>query len=519
MRRCLLFLTLLPVAPLAAQQGDVLILGGSLVDGTGAAPRSGAVVLRGDRIAHVGSPAGWTARDTIRADGMVVAPGFVDPHVHAGELLVGDSVTRAAPFAVLQGVTTLLTGNDGGGSFAVAEARARLAAGGSGVNVGFLVGHGAVRGAVVGSANRTATPAELDSMRTLVAAAMREGAFGLSSGLYYAPGAFAPTREVVALARVAAQHGGYYDTHLRDESSYTVGLLEAVREALTVGREAGIAVHLSHVKALGPDAWDSLPALVALVRAARAGGMRVTADQYPWTASGTGLNSALLPRWAEAGGRSAFLARLADPDTLAAIRGAMRDNLRRRGGAGALLLHSVRGPDSLRAAVHGRTLAELAAGWGMAAEDAALAILRAGGASVASFNMREADVEALMREPWVMTGSDGSGGHPRKYASHARKLEEYVLRRGVLTLERFVAASSGQVARTVGLVARGELRAGWFADVIVFDPAAVRARATYLEPARPADGMAWVFVNGVPVVARGVATGALPGRALARGGA
>jgi N-acyl-D-aspartate/D-glutamate deacylase len=353
-------------------------------------------------------------------------------------------------------------------------------------------------------------------MRVLVDRAMREGAFGLSTGLYYAPGNFATTDEVIALARVAARHGGIYESHIRDESSYTIGLRAAVQEVLDIGRAAAIPVHISHIKALGVDVWGSAPEIIAMVRAAQADGLRVTADQYPWTASGTGLHSALLPRWAEAGGRQAMLERLADPATRLRITTEMTENLRRRGGPASLLLHSISGPADLREAASGVTLEVFAARRGVAPVEAALELITAGRASVASFNMREDDIEAFMREPWVMTGSDGSGGHPRKYATYPRKLRRYVLDQPVLPMERMVQASSAQVAETFGIAERGQLREGWYADVIVFDPAAVREVATYAEPNQLAEGMAWVFVNGVAVVAEGVVRDLLPGRALRR---
>ncbi len=506
---------LFPVSA-GAQRADVLILGGTVHDGTGRSGWDGAVAIRGDRIVHTGTGAGWTARDTIDATGKIVAPGFIDPHVHASDLSIADPDTRRAAFALMQGVTTLLTGNDGGGSFEVTRTLDRFSTGGIGVNAGVLVGHGAVRGAVVGSADRAPTAAELDSMRVLVDRAMREGAFGLSSGLYYAPGNFATTAEVIALAQVAARHGGIYESHIRDESSYTIGLRAAIQEVLDIARVAEIPAHISHIKALGVDVWGSAPEIIAMVRAAHAEGLRVTADQYPWTASGTGLHSALLPRWAEAGGRQALLDRLADSATRARIATEMIENLRRRGGAASLLLHSISGPADIREAANGVTLDVFAARRGVSPVDAALELIVAGRASVASFNMREDDIEAFMREPWVMTGSDGSGGHPRKYATYPRKLRRYVLDQPVLTMERMVQASSAQVAETFGIAERGQLREGWFADVIVFDPAAVREVATYAEPNRLATGMSWVFVNGVAVIAEGALREVLPGRALRR---
>lgn len=515
--KALLCLVLAMPALLPGQRADVRIAGGLVYDGDGGPPREADVLVRGDRVVHVGDAAGWTAARTIAARGLVVAPGFIDPHVHAeGDLASPDRARRQAAFALMQGVTTVITGNDGRGPVGVSLALAQLRQDSIGPNTAMLTGHGRIRDAVLGRDDRAPTREELDRMRAMVDSAMRGGALGLSTGLYYAPGSWATTEEVVALARVAARHGGIYDSHIRDESSYGEGLLASIRETLEIGRRARLPVHIAHIKALGADVRGQSGAVIALVREAIRRGQRVTADQYPWTASSTGLASALLPRWAEVGGRDSLLARLADPVTRERIAAEMRENLRRRNGADALLLTVVSGSDALRAAARGRTLAEFAAGRGEDPVDAAIAILREGGASVASFTMDEADIEAFMVEPWVMTGSDGSAGHPRKYATYPRKMRRYVLDTPVISMERMIAASSAQVAVTFGLRGRGRLCVGCFADVIVFDPAQVEEVASYAEPDRPARGMRWVLVNGIAVVADGVLTDALPGRALAR---
>jgi N-acyl-D-aspartate/D-glutamate deacylase len=491
---------------------DVLLVGGRLVDGTGAPARTGDLGLRGDRIVFVGRDglASPPARQRVDARGLVVAPGFIDPHAHV-LLDLGAAGTSGLEGYLAQGVTTVLTGNDGGGPIDVAAALARWRAAGLGPNAGVLVGHGAVRQRVLGMRDAAATPAQLDSMRALVRAAMEGGALGLSSGLYYAPGSYAPTGEVVALAREVAPFGGVYDTHMRDESSYTVGLLGAVREALRVGREAGVPVHISHVKALGVDVWGRSDSVIALVRAARAQGQAVTADQYPYLASGTSLAAALLPRWAEAGGRDSLVRRLRDPALAARLRDEMTENLRRRGGAESLLITGARDTSLV-----GRTLQQLADASGRETIGTAIAILERESPGVASFNMQQADVDAFAREPWVVTGSDGSGGHPRKYGAFARALREFVVDRPLLSLETFVARSSAQTARIFGLEGRGTLHEGAFADVIVFDPAGVHDRATYTEPEREAEGMRWVFVNGEAVIADGARTAARPGRTLTR---
>jgi len=489
---------------------DVLVVGGRVVDGRGGPARSATVGWRGDRLVWVrdDSLVPPPARRRIDARGQVVTPGFIDPHAHV-LLDLGRATTSRLDGYLAQGVTTVLTGNDGGGPIDVDRTRARWAANGLGANVGTFVGHGTVRSRVLGARDVAPVDSQLDRMRELVREAMRGGAFGLSSGLYYAPGSFATMAEVSALAREVAPFGGVYDTHMRDESSYTVGLLGAVREALAVGADAGVPVHIAHIKALGVDVWGRSDSVISIIRAARQAGQVVTADQYPYLASGTGLGAALLPRWAEAGGRDSLVRRLRDPALAERLRREMTENLRKRGGAGSLLI-----TESSDTTLVGRTLADLA---NAREEDpvlTAIAILARTSPGVASFNMQQSDVDAFAREPWVFTGSDGSGGHPRKYGAFAKALRDFVLDRPVMTLETFVARSSARPAHALGLRDRGELREGAFADVLVFDPAAVRDQATWSDPTREARGMSWVFVNGVAVVADGRATEARPGRAL-----
>ena len=501
---------LLGLTSAAVAQGrlDVLIRGGSVYDGTGGAPRIADIGIRGDRIVFVGTaPTGAAALRTIDAKGLVVAPGFIDPHTHIDEDL-RDPIRRRLPGFLLQGVTTLVTGNDGGGTPAVGTARGRLAQG-VGANIAFLVGHGAVRGAVLGMAARAPTATELDSMRSLVSRAMGDGAFGLSTGLYYAPGSYATTDEVIDLAKVAQAAGGYYDSHIRDESSYTIGLLGAIDEAIRIGLESGIPVHISHIKALGVDVWGKSDEVVARILAARAAGQRVTADQYPYTASGTSVGAALLPRWAEAGGRDSLKSRFARSEIRAKIVTEMTENLRRRGGAEALLITEGKW--------RGKRLAEVAAATKAPPIEAAIAIILTGDAAVASFNMNEADIDRFMMQSFVVTGSDGSAGHPRKYGTFPRKIRRYALDRGVISLARAIEASSGQTAGIVGLVDRGVLAPGKFADVVVFDSTAIIDKSTYEAPAAPAAGIRFVVVNGRLAVDAGRPTGALAGRALARG--
>src|SRR5260221_6753923 len=334
------------------------------------------------------------------------------------------------------------------------------------------------------------TPAQMDSMRAIVARGMSEGALGLSTGLYYAPGSYSTTEEVIELAKVAAKDGGIYDSHMRDESSYTIGLLGSINETLRIAREAHIPVHISHIKALGADVWGQSDSVIALVRAARREGLTVTADQYPYTASGTSVSAALLPRWAEEGGGDSLRARIADPAIRRRLVSDMEWNLTRRGGAASLLMTSSR--DS---SIVGKTLAEIAVARKDTPIDAALRIITNGGSSVASFNMKDADIEKFLVQPWVMTGSDGSTGHPRKYGTFPRVFREYVYRRKLLALPQAVQRSSQLTAETLGLRGRGVLRIGAFADVVAFDPNTFADKATYLHPQELPVGMRYVLVN------------------------
>jgi N-acyl-D-amino-acid deacylase len=493
---------------------DLLVRNGRVIDGTGSPARPADVAISGDRITFVGdaSRANITARRTIDARGLIVAPGFIDPHTHALEdLNSSDPKRRANLNFLMQGVTTVITGNDGGGPFEVARTLEQWKTQGIGSNGALLVGFGSVRRAVLGMSDGRPTPAQLDSMRALVDKGMREGAIGMSAGLYYAPQNYGTTEEVIELAKVAAKHGGLYDTHMRDESSYTIGLLGAIREALRIGRDGGLPVNISHIKALGVDVWGRSDSAIAIIEAARASGARVTADQYPYTASGSSVGASLLPRWAEAGGGDSLRARIADPATRARLITDMTENLRRRGGPESLLMTSTRDTSIL-----GRTLAQVAAARDVSPVEAAIQIITNGGSSVASFNMNEKDIEAFMRRPWVMTGSDGSGGHPRKYGTFPKKWSEYVREKKVLTPEAFVRQSSSLTAETFGIRDRGVLARGKFADVVVFDEATFRDRATYQKPTELATGMRYVIVNGKVAVDGGVFANITPGVGITR---
>ena len=490
----------------------MLLRNGTVVDGTGAAARRADVGVSGDHITFIGDAARSQvqARRTIDVTGLIIAPGFIDPHSHTqGDL--SSPQRRANLNYLMQGVTTVVTNNDGGGTIDIGKTLDAWQRDGIGTNAALYVPQGDVRRTVLGMSAAAPSAPQLDSMRAIVARGMAEGALGLSTGLYYAPGSYATTEEVIELAKVAAQRGGIYDSHMRDESSYTIGLLGSINETIRIAREAHIPVHISHIKALGADVWGQADTVIALVRAAQKEGLEVTADQYPYLASGTSVGASLLPRWAEAGGRDSLRARIANPDIRAKLVAEMQVNLVRRGGAASLLISSTRDTSIL-----GRTLAQVSEARRVPPIEAAIQIVLNGDASVASFNMKDADLEKFMVQPWVMTGSDGSSGHPRKFGTFPRKLRGYVFDRQVLTLPQAVHVSSELTAQTLHLPQRGALKVGYFADVIAFDPATFADKSTYVNPEMLAVGMRYVLVNGRVAVEGGAFNGTLAGRPLRR---
>ena len=488
------------------QQVDLIIRGGTVYTGSDAA-FVGDVAISGDRVRAVGPHLPFTARRVINASGMIVAPGFIDPHTHVGDQLAArDAVARLIPAFLLQGVTTAFVGNDGGGDPDVAKVLGNARTRPVGINYATFVGFGTIRERVVGEADRAPSAAELKRMRDMVASGMCQGALGLSTGLFYAPQSFAKTDEVVALAREAGIRGGVYDSHIRDESSYTVGLAAAIDEAIAIGREGRLPAHISHIKALGVDVQGQAPAIIAKVEAARARGQDVTADQYPWSASGTSLVASLIPLWAQDGGRSELLKRFDDSALASRLREGIVENLRKRGGAAKLLI--------VQGKYANRTLEAVAGELQQDPVSAAISLIRIQDPRVVSFNQSEEDIAAFMSRPWVMTSSDSSGGHPRVYGSFARKYRKYVVAEHVLSPREFIERSSALTADTFGVEGRGRLKPGGYADVVVFDPKTYAERATYEQPALTAKGVRFVIVNGVLAVDRGKPTGRAAGRAL-----
>jgi N-acyl-D-aspartate/D-glutamate deacylase len=492
-------------------QLDILIIHGKLLDGSGRKARKADVGIRGDRIVFVGDArkANLTAARTIDATGMIVAPGFIDSHTHTLDDL-SDATRKTNEPYLMQGVTTVVTGNDGGSPTSVGDTLRKWSEQGIGTNAALLAGFGTARRRVLGATDAQPTPEQLEEMKKFIAQAMDDGAFGMSTGLYYAPQSYAKTEEVIELAKVAAAKGGIYDTHMRDEGSYTIGLLGAIKETIRIGREAHIPVHISHIKALGPDVWGQSKQAIDLMKEARREGIDATACQYPYEASGSSLTASLVPRWAEIGGQNQLVQRVDDAEARPRLIAEMEQNLKRRGGAESLLII-----DSRDRQYVGKRLNQIAQEMHKTPVEAALEIIKnAGGAGVASFNMNEKDIRRFMKDKFVMTCSDGSTGHPRKYGTFPKKLHDYVLTSKVISMEFMVRNSSSLTAETFRIPERGLIREGYFADVIIFDPKTVSDRATYEQPELLSEGMRFVIVNGQLAVADGKSTGTLAGRAL-----
>jgi N-acyl-D-aspartate/D-glutamate deacylase len=487
---------------------SILIVNGTVYDGTTAPASNTNIGIIGERIVSMEASADAQADLVIDATGLAVVPGFIDPHTHADRDLF-DEPSNANINYLTQGVTTVFVGNDGRGLPDLEQKLAIMKRQGIGPNVAFFTGHGTAREKILGLEDRAPTASELDAMRKFVENDMRAGALGLSTGLFYRPGSYAETDEVIELAKVAAKFGGVYDSHLRDESSYNIGLTGSVREVIEIGEQADIPVHIAHFKALGRDVWGQSGDVIALIAAARERGLEVTADQYPYRASGTSLGSSLVPRWVMADSDEAMLERLGNPDLEDRIREEMEANLWRRGGKESFL---VTGESEWR----GMTLEEIADELMLDPIDAAVEVVRGGDPSVASFNMNPNDIDALAIQPWVMTGSDGSGGHPRKFASYPKAYQDMVATKNLFPLERFIHRSAGLVADSFYLCDRGYLRPGLKADIAIIDFDNFTPVADFENPTELSTGVSELLINGELVITKGNYTGALAGTVVHR---
>lgn len=516
--RALAKLFLLPLAACAGagvpDSFDVVILGGVLHDGSGADGRRADVGLRGDRVAAIGDLSGHPTQMCIDARGKIVCPGFIDLHNHSDQSILQDGLRENLCY-LTQGCTTIVTGNCGGGQMRLDSYFGRLGKKGAGTNTAHLLPQGSIRRwAMGGSFDRAPTDEELARMKELVAKGMRAGAFGMTTGLIYTPGSFASTDEIAELAKVVGEHGGIYASHIRSEGDR---LIPAVEEAIEIGRRAGCSVHISHFKASMPPNWGKVRQSCAVVERARAAGMRVTCDQYPYRASSTSLAALVMPTWAREGGNDDLLRRIADPEDGKRIKEAIRLAFEKRGGFDQILIARYRG----NPAWNGLTVEAAARQAEMDPVELVCHMQKTGRVSAVAFSMCEEDVVYVMQRPYVATASDGSSKrpdksrpHPRSYGTFPRKIGRFAIERRIVTLPRAIRSASGLPADVLGLEDRGYLRVGAFADVVVFDPGRLRDKATFSDPHQYSVGVEWVFVNGVPAIRAGVPTGALAGRPL-----
>jgi N-acyl-D-aspartate/D-glutamate deacylase len=510
----------LALMPAAQTEFDVLITGGRLLDGAGNPWVSGTVGIKGDRITRIGRFTASAAR-AIDATGLYVSPGFVDIMDQSGASLRRDGTAQSK---VRQGVTTAI-GGEGGTPGPPAELDQYFAAierQGISPNFGTFVSAEQARSAVLGAVNREPDAAELERMKAVIEAAMQRGALGMTSALIYEPGSFAKTPELIALAQVAARYGGIYATHVRDEG---LRVLEGIAEAIEIGEKAAIPVEIFHLKVAHRKLWKTaMPKIDELVRAARGRGVDVTADQYPYPFSGTGLETCI-PDWVAEGGAAERNKRLQDPALRDRIRGeiARLDRVQAIGDWKNVVITSV--PSGVEADYVGMTVADIARERKQAPEDAVMALVSSTGGRVSAlfFLMDEADVRTAMTYPWVSVGSDAQAydaataqgrPHPRGYGTFPRIIARYVREAKVLTLENAVRRMTSLPAGKLHLAGRGVLAEGAFADLVLFDYDRIEDTATYQQPHQYPKGIPYVIVNGVVVVDGGQHTGARPGKVL-----
>lgn len=500
---------------------DLILRNGRIVDGSGSPWYRGDVAIRGDTIVRISTSITEPAARIIDLEGQVIAPGFIDIHTHARR---GIFEVPTADNYVRQGVTTLIEGPDGGSPVPLAPFLARLDTLAKSVNIATFIGQGSVRSAVIGDVDRKPTAEELEKMRGLVEQGMKEGAFGLSSGLFYVPGTFTGTDEVVELAKVAARSGGIYISHMRDEAA---GVIDSVKETIAIGERGGLPTQVTHHKIIGKGNWGRSVETLRLIDEARARGVDATLDQYPYTASSTSIGAALLPAWALEGGRNDVLKRLKDTASRAKIKAETIRMIRDERGGGDpknVVLSRCDWDPSLA----GKTLADVTRLRKMDptlanAAEATLWIVEQGGCQGIFHAINEEDLERILRHPATMIASDGeipifgrASPHPRSYGTFARVLSVYVRERRAISLSDAVRKMSSFPAQRLGLVDRGLLRPGMKADIAIFDPARVRDPATFEKPHQYAEGFSYVIVNGQIVFEAGAMTAARPGRVLYR---
>ncbi len=526
---------------------DLLIKNVRIMDGSGNPWYKGSIGVKDRKIAAVGQiPCCAEASQAIDGKNLIAAPGFIDMHTHSEYPLLVDGHAQSK---IRQGVTTEVMDSCGGSCAPVVGFERmlakksvekygtgleidwvdfdgynrRLEKQGISVNVINFVGHGSVRASVFGYEDRAPTSDELKQMKYYIEQAMEQGCLGISTGIYFAPGSYAKTDEFVECCKVAAKYDAVHSSHIRDESTYTIGFVNAVKEVIEIGRRSGVRTNFSHLKGIGPFSVGKSPEVLELLDAAREEGIEVTADQYPYTASGNGITAALLPRWAQVGGRESTLARLKDPDTRARIRKGMEENYVRRGGPEKLVVTLC----AHHREFEGKTIKEVSECLGLDPAETAMTLLADDEVSLTTHGQDENDLITYMKWYGVCVGSDGSSlavdgplavgwPHPRNFGTFPRVLARYVREKKILTLQDAVRRMTSAAAQRLRIKDRGLLREGFWADIMLFDPDTVEDKATFREPRQYPVGIPYVIVNGEVVLDNGCHTGKMPGRVLRR---
>ena len=491
-------------------KADIVIENGKVYNGIDSIAVQNTIAIKGDTIIFIGDSqkVNIISKNRINASGLIVAPGFIDPHTHADRDLVSKENSHNQPF-IFQGITTVIVGNDGSSFYPLSNFKEICKKNGIGTNVVPLIGHGTIRKQVMGTSDKKVSSKDILNMQSLLEKEMQEGAFGFSTGLFYAPGSYAETKEVVELAKITAKYGGIYDTHLRDESTYNIGLIPAIQEAITIGKQAKIPVHISHIKCLGVGVWKQSDSIINLIEYERARGIEITANQYPYDASATGMKSALIPRWAESGGIDSLFIRYNNPLLKKRILSETQRNIAVRGGADKLLIVKSKEPKYIN-----KNLMQIANYLKVPPQKAVFEILKTGYVRVASFNMNSYDIENFMRQSWVVTGSDGNTGHPRKYGTFPRKYRKYVVNKKIITLAQFINNSTSKTADIFRIKNRGRLKQGYYADIIIFDPKKFNERANYKNAFLLSEGLKYSIINGKIIINTGKFTNILNGKVL-----
>jgi len=492
---------------------DILLRGGTVIDGSGAAGEVADVAVDDGKIVDVGDLKNLDAAWTIDCAGLIVCPGFIDLHNHSDKQVVS-AETRAVVNFVTQGCTTIVTGNCGSGPVDTGAYYTKIDDHGAGVNVAHLIPQGSLRRRVLGSNEVEPDETQLKEMLELAEKAMQDGAWGMSTGLIYVPSSYASTEELISIATVVGQHGGIYASHIRGEGT---GVLKSIDEALRIGREAKLPVHVSHFKSSGRDAWGLVREAARMITEARAAGETVTADQYPYVASSTSLGATLLPSSARAGGNKELIKRLNDEIESEKLRLLLQKGIERREGGTAVRIARYKPQQKWV----GRSLFDIADTENKPAAEIAAEILRNGDASVVNFSMSEEDVRHIMSIDWVATASDGRAylpgsdrPHPRNYGTFPRKIAYYALQENVMSMEAAIRSMTSLPADILRMKDRGFIRKQMVADITVFDPKTIKDEATFDDPHQYSSGIRYVFVNGVPALSKGKVTGALSGKAL-----